>query len=853
MKRDAAPASIGLMVASRGEREQLIDFLHQAGCVTVMLDQAEVMLDSTFGSTSMSMIIVDEWAAHLHGNFLFQVKQRMHPLTLPLMLLLPEKGLARAYLRAGFDDVLRLPLPQDELQARVEVHLRLRKQSELALAESEQRFNTTFDMAPLGIAYLTLDGHFLRTNRKFTDILGYGPGMLAERHFTSVTPVEDAARTARELSALLLKTVGAVCTFENRYLCADGTPIWAGLNITLMQDQIGAPKYFITVIEDITERKQAETNLRESERFAQATMDALATHICVVDASGIILAVNQAWRNFGRCNGAEMGGIAEGVNYLHVCDNASGESAHTAALVAQGIREVLAGSRTEYEVEYPCSSKSVQRWFLLKVTRFPDNGPMRAVITHLDITEREHAAARLLHLAYHDVLTALPNRMLFEDRLNQAITHAERSGRSVAVLFLDVDRFKLVNDTLGHAAGDRLLQEVSRRLSLCLRSGDTIGRVGGDEFLVILDNLLRDEDSALVAHKLMVALEQPMQLDGMETFVTVSVGIALYPRDGITSELLIKNADTAMYAAKELGRNNFQYYYGEMHASTLVKMRLGNSLQRALERNELFLHYQPQVDLRSGRMIGVEALIRWNHPTLGLVSPGDFIPVAEENGLIVPIGEWVMRTACAQNKRWQDAGLPPMRVAVNMSARQLMKKDVVEFVRRTLCETGLEARYLELELTEGMVMDKTEKTIATLDSLKQIGVQISIDDFGTGYSNLGYLERFPLDTLKIDKSFVQRIHGEPQDDSAGDSGTIARTVIHLGHSLGFQVIAEGVESEEQLRYLRYHGCDSIQGFYYSRPLLPEAVALLLAAADGGSGAWPGRLQRPRAIVAEDSS
>lgn len=850
MKRETLVASVGLMVASSSGSDQLMDFLRQAGCEMVMLDQPEALHGKA--ARSLSMIIVDEWAAHRHGHFLFDAKQNMHPIVLPLLLLLPKKALARAYLRAGFDDVLRLPLPHDELHARMVAHLRLRKQSELALAESEKRFNTTFDMAPLGIAYLSLNGQVVRTNRKFTDILGYPPALLAERYFTSIIADEDVSRVARELTEMGHKPVGSVGSFENRCLHIDGSAIWVGLNIAIMQDKPGAPKYFIVIMKDIAERKLVEINLRESERFAQATMDALSTHICVVDASGVILAVNQAWRAFGRSNGARQDRIAEGMNYLQICDFATGEAAHTAGLVARGIREVLTGKRTEYELEYPCDGQNEQRWFLLKVTRFPENGPMRAVITHLDITERERANARLLHMAYHDELTALPNRVLFEDRLHQAIQHARHTSCPVAVLFLDVDNFKLVNDTLGHAAGDKLLQEAGRRLSACLRSGDTIGRLGGDEFAIILTDLVDEEASTVVAQKLMAALEPPMLLDGMETFVTVSIGITLFPRDADSGELLLKNADTAMYMAKDAGRNNYQYFLSEMHARTLSKMKLGNSLQRALERNELFLHYQPQLALDSGRIIGVEALVRWQHPTLGLVSPADFIPVAEENGLIVPIGEWVMRTACAQNKGWQDAGLPPVQVAVNMSARQLMKKDVVEFISSTLHDTGLEARYLELELTESMMMDQTEHIITTLDRLKALGVQISIDDFGTGYSNLGYLERFPLDTLKIDKSFVQRIGCGLQ--SQRDGGTIAKTIIHLAHSLGYQVIAEGVENEEQLRYLQHYGCDYIQGFYYSRPIHPEALALLLTRANGCTRGWSGLPQFANAaIVSKDST
>ena len=830
--RVSGNARIGILLDAAGERDCLIDMLEQAGRDIVILDQPESMCASRLAQTPLSMVIFNEWGAHRHRKWLFQLKQSMHPLTLPLLLLLPEKALARAYLRAGFDDVVRLPLRADELYARMEVHLRLRRQSELALAESEKLFDTTFDMAPLGIAYVSLDGSIVRTNAAFNAILGYYAGSLHQRAFSSLVTDGVSTNLLSDMDSLLFKSSGAVCADEQRCLCFDGNAIWCSIKVTLMQDAIGAPKYFIVIMEDISARKRSEIRLHESERFSQATMDALSTHICVVDASGTILAVNQAWRNFALNNGASPDYRAEGINYLQICEQATGDALHTATCVAQGIRAVVGGLRTDFEMQYCCPSPHGQRWFAFKVTRFPDNGPVRAVITHLDVTERELAAARLLHLAYHDALTALPNRLLFEDRVNQAIGHAEHNGWSVAVLFLDVDRFKLVNDTLGHSAGDRLLQEVARRLSLCLRNGDTLGRVGGDEFVVLLPNLRVVDASAVVVQKLMAALEQPMLIDTMETYVTISLGIALYPRDGATTEVLIKNADAAMYRAKENGRNTHQYFFSEMHDRTHLKMQLGNSLQRALERQELFLQYQPQIELCSGHMVGAEALVRWNHPLLGLVSPAQFIPLAEENGLIVAIGEWVMQEACVQNKAWQDAGLPPIRVAVNMSARQLMKADVVEVVRRTLAHSGLEARFLELELTESMMMERTEQTITTLRALKALGVHISIDDFGTGYSNLGYLEQFPLDTLKIDKSFVHRIEAGPGQGAS--DGTIARTVIYLAHSLGLQVVAEGVENEEQLSFLRQHGCDMVQGFYFSRPLLPEALQQLLGR-EGGSG------------------
>lgn len=439
-----------------------------------------------------------------------------------------------------------------------------------------------------------------------------------------------------------------------------------------------------------------------------------------------------------------------------------------------------------------------------------------------DITERKKSVERLNYLASHDALTNLPNRTLFYDRLGQAISRVAWRNRLVAVLFLDLDRFKVINDTLGHAVGDLLLQEVSKRLGLLLRSGDTVARLGGDEFVIILDDVAKAEDVAKVCQKILESLSKPLLLKEHELFITVSIGISLFPNDGRDAETLLKNADTAMYKAKEQGRNNYQHFSPNMNVKALERLALETNLRHALERNEFLLHFQPFVSLATGEIVGMEALIRWRHPDLGMVSPAQFIPLAEETGLIVPISEWVLKTACRQNKTWQELGLRPIRMAVNLSARQFYEKDFRKGVVATLRETGLEPHYLELELTEGTIMKSTDVTVTALDEFHQLGIAISIDDFGTGYSSLNYLKRFPVNKLKIDQSFVRDVVKDP-DDAA-----ITNAIVVLGHTLQLKTIAEGVETQEQLDFLRSIGCDEVQGYLFSKPLPAEEATKILA-------------------------
>ncbi|WP_020654249.1 bifunctional diguanylate cyclase/phosphodiesterase [Massilia niastensis] len=454
------------------------------------------------------------------------------------------------------------------------------------------------------------------------------------------------------------------------------------------------------------------------------------------------------------------------------------------------------------------------RWFCVNGQPvFDDDGVLTGYRgTGTDITERKLTEQRVHHVAQHDVLTGLPNRSLLQDRLAQAIAYANRSGHPVWVMLIDLDRFKFVNDSMGHKAGDVLLMTVAARLRSSLRDSDTVARLSGDEFVVILSQYQDEPLTSDIVQRVMDSVAQPVMLGTKEFFVTCSIGVAVYPSEGTAADNLIEHADIAMYRAKKLGRNNFQFYTPAMNEESLERVRIESALRNALERNEFVLHYQPQVDLKSGQIVGMEALIRWNHPELGMVPPGRFVGVAEETGLIVPIGAWVMRSACAQNKAWQDAGLGRLRVAVNLSARQFGAADLIASLEAALNDTGLEPDCLEIELTESLFMSDVTPAVELLHRMKSLGVNLSIDDFGTGYSSLSYLSRFPIDVLKIDRSFVADITHDAND------AAIVTSIIALAHNLKLAVIAEGVETAEQLDYLRTHGCDEMQGYYFSKPL-----------------------------------
>ena len=443
------------------------------------------------------------------------------------------------------------------------------------------------------------------------------------------------------------------------------------------------------------------------------------------------------------------------------------------------------------------------------------------VVAQYDITSVMHYEAEMEYQAHHDILTGLANRNLLRERLTAAIAAATRSSHPLWVVFIDVDRFKFVNDTLGHEAGDVLLKALAARLQSLTQEADTVARLGGDEFVLVLPEQTEEGSGLAILQRIMDSIAQPLMLQDHEFFLTCSMGIAKYPGDGNTAESLIKQADIAMYRAKEMGRNTFQFYSSTMIESTLDRLSIEADLRHALERDEFVLHYQPQINLSNGRIVGMEVLLRWEHPIYGSIQPDRFIGLAEEMGLIIPIGAWVIRTACIQTRAWQMAGFTELRVAVNLSPRQFTQKGLAQSIADVLKVTGLEPHFFELELTESMVMNDVENAVTILEALKQLGVKIAIDDFGTGYSSLSYLRRFPIDVLKIDQSFVSDLTND------ADAAAIVVAIISLAHSLRLKVVAEGVETIEQLWFLRANGCDQMQGYYFSRPVTAEKFAVVL--------------------------
>ena len=569
-------------------------------------------------------------------------------------------------------------------------------------------------------------------------------------------------------------------------------------------------------------RRLAETNLRTSEALLNSIVNTAADVIIVIDEAGTIEFVNAAVKRLFGWKPLEL--IGKNFDALILTsrraqrDQAPLRGGEPHKLRIMGLGRELRVQRKDGSA-FPAE---------LTLSEMRVDGRLKYTGILRDVGERKRAEERIRQLANYDDLTGLPNRVLFAQLLEQALSEAKYSGKQAAALFIDLDRFKLINDTLSHDAGDKVLQMVAKRLTEAVPRRDTIARFGGDEFVVLMRDCNVPTDAADTAQKLLNAIAVPLLLDGQEFHLTASIGISTFPSDGESAQTILKNADVAMYRAKEHGKNNYQFYSSQMNLHSFERLVLERFLRRALEQEEFQLYYQPKIDLVTGCVTGMEALLRWIHPGMGMISPTKFIPLAEETGLIVPIGAWVLHTACAQIRAWQLAGLPPLRVAVNLSARQFAHDDLHATIERALAETGLAPELLELEITESLTMDNPEHAAALLKKLKALGIRLAIDDFGTGYSSLGYLKRFPIDNVKIDRSFIKDI---PDDE---DDVAITQAVIAMSHSLRLKVIAEGVETAEQLEFLRTHGCDEAQGYLFGAPMPAEDFVKLMLRRDDGS-------------------
>lgn len=550
----------------------------------------------------------------------------------------------------------------------------------------------------------------------------------------------------------------------------------------------------------------------------QSILDAIPAKAALLTPSGTLCAVNQAWVAFCEQNSIES---AIGTPYLAVCDKFLEGDTKLFGEASAALEGILTGEQINTTFRYPRHLPDRKRWFRARLAPFQCEAGRGAIVMHFDVTESVLAEQRLFELAHFDVLTGLPNRMLFVDRIERAISGAVRHGWKLAVIFADLDRFKDINDTLGHHAGDQFLQQFGERLSGCVRQGDSVCRLGGDEFALILTELTEAGDAGLVARKLISAMKLPFKLGDREIFGSASLGISVYPDDAQDPETLLSHADTAMYRTKQAGRTSFQFYTAAMNEHAMERLQLDSDLRQALGQQQFELYYQPKVSCLTGGIVGAEALIRWHHPLRGIVSPVEFIAVLEELRLINEVGAWAIRDACRQIRQWTDEGLDPPVVAVNLSAHQLDGDDLVLTVREALEQYRVPPDRLELELTEGLLMRHVDRVVPILAELRGIGVTLSVDDFGTGYSSLAYLKQFPLDAVKVDRSFVRDITADADDAS------ITRAVINMAHQLKLKVIAEGVETEGQLALLIANQCDEIQGYFFSRPVPANNLAEML--------------------------
>jgi len=663
--------------------------------------------------------------------------------------------------------------------------------------------------AGVGI-YILQHGKFVYVSELYQKLSGYtDTELIGTYSLNNIYP--DDREMVREEAIKCLKGESFE-PYEYRFVKKNNKVMWVFETITPIvykEDRATLGSFM-----DITERKRMEKALRQSEEKYRTILESIQEGYFEVDLNG----------NFTFCNDSMSRLTGHSKEDLLGMNHKQFTNKETAKEVFQAFSEVYNTEEPSKGFDWQIIRKNGAEGYIeASLTLQKDSSGKTTGFKGMirDITERKRTEQQINYMATHDTLTGLPNRLMFSQLLNQAIRSAQRHRKQLAVLFIDLDRFKVINDSLGHEAGDRLLKEMSRRFKRSLRAVDVVGRLGGDEFIILTEEVDELSQIANVAHKILTTTIQPMVLQGEECRVTASIGISIYPGDGTDEQTLIKNADIAMYFAKEEGKNNYQFYSKDIQSQSNKRFSIETNLRRALERNELSLEYQAKLDFKTGLITGVEALLRWENPSLGSITPTQFIPVAEETGMIVPIGRWVMKTACAQNVAWQRQGLPPVCMAVNLSLRQLMDDNLLEDIKTALMDSGMAPNLWELEITESMVMQNPTRLIALLTDIKKLGVRLAIDDFGTGYSSLAQIKNFPIDTLKVDRSFIRNLSQDSENQA------ITQAIITMGKNLCLTVVAEGVETQEQKDFLRDHVCDEIQGFHFSKPIAPDKFADLL--------------------------
>jgi len=678
-----------------------------------------------------------------------------------------------------------------------------RKQSEQALRDSEARNRMVIESALDAIIVIDDNSVIKEWNPRAETTFGWKASeIVGQTLMETIIPSQHREAHKQGLENLLKTGKGPILNQHNELTALHQKGHEFPIELTIAPLRHGGSWTFSAFIRDLSERKQSKEALGQSEASFKALAEE-SPNMIYINTRGRVVFANKA------CE--EQIGYKRQEIYADDFDFMCTVAPESRDLIRQKFLQHQKGEEIA-PYEYKVLTRDQKVLTVIHASRLIEfNGEKSILGIITDITERTRIEQQLQYMAHHDALTELPNRVLFMDRLSQSLAHADRHNRLVAVLFMDLDRFKLINDTMGHDFGDRALQALAGRLNECVRAGDTVARLGGDEFAVVLEDIASADDVVHIARKILSVLSQSFLLDEREFFITTSIGISLFPMDGKDTQTLLKHADIAMYRSKDQGRNTYQFYSSDMSAKTFERLSMETNLRHALEREEFVLYYQPQLDLLSRRVIGVEALLRWQHPDLGLIMPNEFISILEDTGLIVPVGEWVLRNACLQARAWNDGELKPLRMAVNLSSRQFNEPKFVGMLERILEDTGLKSSLLELEITESILMQDVGTTVSTLNAIHDMGVRLAVDDFGTGYSSLSYLKRFPIDTLKIDQSFIHDIDQDPDD------ATLVEAIIALGRALRLNIIAEGVESEVQADFLKIHNCDCIQGYLFNSP------------------------------------